>query len=97
MGVKEKIGIGDTIWSHVYADELLKNVPSEPGKYVIDKKLPTYWWSNTTLCDKVCQWFAAGRWLWLVTPVFPANKTDPHDVTEKLLKVALTRFLNPLK
>jgi hypothetical protein len=44
---------------------------------------------NTTLCDKVCQWLAAGRWLSLGTPVSSINKTDRHDITEILLKVAL--------
>jgi hypothetical protein len=45
---------------------------------------------DTTLCDKVC------RDLWQVSgflPVLrfpPNNKTDPHDITEILLKVALS-------
>jgi len=43
----------------------------------------------TTLCDKVCQWFAAGRWFSPGTPVSSTNKTDHHDITEILLKVAL--------
>jgi hypothetical protein len=30
----------------------------------------------TTLCDKVCQWLAAGRWISLGTPVSSTNKTD---------------------
>jgi hypothetical protein len=42
---------------------------------------------DTTLCDKVCQWLVTGRW-------FPAdsstNKTDRYDITEILLKVALS-------
>ena len=36
-----------------------------------------------TLYDKVCQWFSPG------TPVSSTNKTDHHDITEILLKVAL--------
>ena len=40
----------------------------------------------TTLCDKVCQWLAAGR---LFFPVSSTNKTDSHNITEILLKVAL--------
>jgi hypothetical protein len=40
----------------------------------------------TTLCDKVCQWLATGRWF---SPVSSTNKTDHHDITEILLKVAL--------
>jgi len=37
---------------------------------------------DTTLCDKVCQclWFS---------PVSSTNKTDCHDITEILLKMAL--------
>jgi len=31
---------------------------------------------NTTLCDKVCQWTAAGQWFF---PVSSTNKTD-HDI-----------------
>jgi hypothetical protein len=36
-----------------------------------------------TLCDQVCQWFSPGP------PVSSSNKTDRHDITEILLKVAL--------
>ena len=43
---------------------------------------------DTSLCDKVCQWFAAGRWFSPGTLVSPTNKTDCHDITEILLKVA---------
>jgi hypothetical protein len=44
---------------------------------------------DTTLCDKVCQWFSLG------TPVSSTNKTDHHevhDITENVLKVALKLF-----
>ena len=44
---------------------------------------------DTTLCDKVCKWLAAGPWFYLCTPVSSTNKTDRHDITEILLKVAL--------
>jgi hypothetical protein len=43
----------------------------------------------TALCDKVCQWLATGRRFSLGPPVSFANKTDRHDITEKLLNVAL--------
>ena len=43
----------------------------------------------TTLCDKVCQWLATGRWFSPDSPVSSTNKTDNHDITEILLKVAL--------
>jgi hypothetical protein len=39
--------------------------------------------------NKVCQWLATGQWFSLGTPVSSINKTDRHDVTEILLKVAL--------
>ena len=44
---------------------------------------------NTTLCDFVCQWLTIGRWFSPGTPVSSTNKTDRHDITEILLKVAL--------
>ena len=41
---------------------------------------------GTTLCDKVCQWLAAGQW---VSPCTSStNKTDRHTITQLLLKVA---------
>ena len=44
----------------------------------------------TTLSDKVCQWFVAGLWFSPALPVSSTNKTDHHDITELLLKVALS-------
>ena len=44
---------------------------------------------DTTLCAKVCQKIAAGQWFSLWTPVSSTNKTDHHDITEILLKVAI--------
>jgi hypothetical protein len=41
---------------------------------------------DTTLCDKVCQLLVAGWWF---SPVSSTNKTEWHDITEILLKVAL--------
>jgi hypothetical protein len=43
----------------------------------------------TTLCDKVCQWLATGRWFFPGPPVSSTNKTDHHDIAEILLKVVL--------
>jgi hypothetical protein len=43
----------------------------------------------TTLCDKVCQWLATGRWFSPGPAVSSTNKADRHDITEVLLKVAL--------
>ena len=52
-------------------------------------------WSvlDTTLCDKVCQWLAEGRWFAPGTPVFSTNKIDCHNITEILLKVALNTII----
>jgi hypothetical protein len=44
---------------------------------------------DTTLCDKVCQWLAAGQWFSPGTAVSSTNKTDRQDITEILLKMAL--------
>jgi hypothetical protein len=44
---------------------------------------------DTTLCDKVYQRLATGQWFSSGTPVSSTNKTDCHDITEILLKVAL--------
>ena len=44
---------------------------------------------DTTLCYKVCQWLATGRWFSQGTPVSSTNKTDRQDITEILSKVAL--------
>jgi hypothetical protein len=40
-------------------------------------------------CDIVCQWLAASQWFSPGTPVSSTNKTDCHDITEILLKVAI--------
>jgi hypothetical protein len=41
---------------------------------------------DTTICDKIRQLLATGRWF---SPVSSTNKTDRHDINEILLKVAL--------
>ena len=43
----------------------------------------------TTLCDKVFQCLAMGRWFSQCTAVSSINKTDRHDIAVILLKVAL--------
>ena len=47
------------------------------------------------LCYKVCQWLATGRWFSPGSPASSTNKTDRHDVTEILLKVALNTITLP--
>ena len=51
---------------------------------------PHSWWGvlDTTLCGKVCQWLATGLWFSPGTPISSTNKTDRHDITKILLKVA---------
>ena len=44
---------------------------------------------DITLCDKICQWLATGRWFSPGTLVSSTNKTDCHDITEILLKVVV--------
>jgi hypothetical protein len=43
----------------------------------------------TTLCDRVRQWLTTGRWFSPGPSVCSNNKTDCHDITEILIKVAL--------
>jgi len=42
------------------------------------------WWGvlDTTWCDKVCQWFAAGQWFSLGTLLSSTDKADRHDISE---------------
>ena len=49
-----------------------------------------------SLCDKVCQWLAASLWFSPGTTVSSTNKTDRHDISEILLKVALNTITSPL-
>jgi hypothetical protein len=53
---------------------------------------------DTTSCDKVFQWLTVGHWFSPGTLISSTNKTDCHDITEILLKVALiTMTLTLLK
>jgi hypothetical protein len=52
---------------------------------------------DTTLCDEVCQWLATGRWFSPGPTVSSTNKTDHHDITEILLKVALMTTKQTIK
>jgi hypothetical protein len=44
----------------------------------------------TTLCDKVCQLLTTVRWFSPGHPVSSTNTTNRHNITEILLKVALS-------
>ena len=47
-------------------------------------RIPLRWGVlDTSLCDEICRWFSPG------IPISSTNKTDRHDITEILLKVAL--------
>jgi hypothetical protein len=45
---------------------------------------------DSTLCDKVCQWFEVVQWFSPGTPVSSTNKIDRHDITGILLTVTLS-------
>ena len=47
---------------------------------------------DTTLKNKVWQWLTAELWVSLGALVSSINKTDRHDITEILLKVALNNI-----
>ena len=51
---------------------------------------------DTTLCDKVCQWLATGRWFSPGAPDSSTDKTDCHYIAEILLKVALNTINQPI-
>jgi hypothetical protein len=48
----------------------------------------------TTLCDKVCQWIATGRWFSPEPPVSSTNKTDRHDIAEILFCFFFTLIMS---
>jgi hypothetical protein len=48
----------------------------------------------TFICDKVCQWLVTGRRFSSDNPISSTNKTDCHNITEILLKVAFN-IINP--
>ena len=52
---------------------------------------------DTTLNDKVCHWLTTGLWFSPGTLVSSTNKTDCHNITEILLKVALNTITLTLK
>ena len=55
------------------------------------------YYDNLLLCDKVYQRLVEGRWFSPGIPVSSTNKTDSHNITEILLKVALrTIILNTI-
>jgi hypothetical protein len=51
-------------------------------------EMQTVFGINMVAIDKVCQWLATDQWFSSGTPVSSTNKTDCHDITELLFKVA---------
>ena len=51
---------------------------------------------DATLCDKVCHVLPTGRRFSWRTPVSTTIKTDRHDITEILLRVALNTITQTL-
>jgi hypothetical protein len=68
------------------------------SNYLCNQCLSPLRWGvlDTTLCDKVFQRLATGRWLSPGTLITSTNKTDRHDITEILLKVAIYHITVPL-
>ena len=52
---------------------------------------------DTTLCDAICQWLGSGRWFSPGTPSSATNKTDRHNTSLVLLKVALKHYNPPTR
>jgi hypothetical protein len=53
-------------------------------------RIPLRWGVlDTTVCHKVCQWFATNWSFSPVTPVSSTMKTDRHDISAILLEVVL--------
>jgi hypothetical protein len=68
------------MFSYLHEVNILFHVSSTSSKYYFDIHV-----RNT----KVCQWLATSRWFSPCPPVSSINKTDRHDITEIVLKVAL--------
>ena len=60
-------------------------------------RIPVGWCIlDAKLCDNVRQLLVTGRWFSSATSVSSSNKTDRHDLTEILLKVALNTILTTI-
>ena len=53
--------------------------------YILQQKLDILY---TSQINTYCQWLAPGQWFSPGIPVSSTNKTDRHDITKILLKVA---------
>jgi len=50
---------------------------------------------DRTLCNKICQSLAPGRWFSLGIPDSSNNKAERHDITDIFLKAALNTITQP--
>ena len=87
---KVRPGVGPS-WSWSYGSWIYNNLCNQcPSPLTLWVRIPLMRGVlDTTLCDKVCQWLATGRWFSPGTSVSSTIKTDCHDIAEILLKVAL--------
>jgi len=69
----------------LFPKSVLQNSPHP--RYLIYK--PIHKMPDLIVKETDCQRFVAGRWITPGTPVTSTNKTDRHDISEILLKVAL--------
>ena len=83
------------IWWHIF---FFRTTPTHPFPLQLkDARLLHEYDSSTLYCwvghikTSRCQWssLSTGRWFSPGTPISSTNKTDLHDITEILLKVAL--------
>jgi hypothetical protein len=63
--------------------------PILPSNNISSRDIHTSKKSGRCFSDKDCQWLVSGRCFSPCTLVFSTNKTDWHNITEILLKVAL--------
>jgi hypothetical protein len=52
---------------------------------------------DAKLCDKVCQWLAAGLWFSPGTPVSFTDKAERHNISGILLNVVLYKNKNNIR
>ena len=91
--ILSKVGVGD-LWCHLLVEPATYLCLSEASTWItnaICRGLFRVQWLEKWkkwLLILVCQWLVAGRWFSPGTPVSSTNKTDRHNITEILLKVA---------
>ena len=70
--------------------QLVALVPVDLIKVVLQSQIPHSTtkgiFLHSTLCDKVCQSRATGRWFSLDTRISSIYKTDLHDITENFVE-----------